>query len=173
MKKLTSIILICLLASSVTLTGCLSTKTKNTSDSSASSGSAEVTTVAATDAATTAAEAENKEVVLYDENGIKLTYTGYKEDIFPTLNYQLENNSDKSYMVRSEDVSINDCMISTSILETIAPGKKSAVKMTMFESDLEDNGIEKIEKVEFKLHCTNSDDYLDSFDSDVITINNP
>ena len=76
-------------------------------------------------------------------------------------------------MVSSEDVSINDCMISTAIIETVAPGKKSAVKMTMFKSDLKDNGIEKLEKVEFKLHCTNSDDFLDSFESDVITINNP
>ena len=47
------------------------------------------------------------------------------------------------------------------------------LKMTMFKSDLKDNGIEKLEKVEFKLHCTNSDDFLDSFESDVITINNP
>ena len=76
-------------------------------------------------------------------------------------------------MVHSEDVSINDSMISTSILETVAGGKKSNVEMVMLDSDLKKNGIEKIEKVEFKLSVTNSDDFKDSFESGVITITNP
>ena len=177
MKKLTSIILIGILAASVTLPGC--SFLRKSSSTPASSGSNVETTSAqdkneeTTVEKTTAAEDENREEVVLDSNGIKLIYTGFKDSSLPSLTFRLENSSDKSYMVSSEDVSINDCMISTAIIETVAPGKKSAVKMTMFKSDLKDNGIEKLEKVEFKLHCTNSDDFLDSFESDVITINNP
>lgn len=179
-KRLTLFMLTGLLAASTLFAGCSfikshsDTKVNSTAETkTAQSAEAATTTVETTAVASTAADNEGKNLVVYDNNGIKLTYTGYKKDIFPTLTYRLENSSDKSYMVTSEDVSVNDCMISTSIIETIAPGKKSAVKMTMFESDLKDNGIEKIEKVEFKLHCTNSNDWLDSFDSDIITITNP
>lgn len=115
----------------------------------------------------------DKNIVVYDNNGIKLTYKGFKNDIMPELTFFLENSSDKTYMVSSDDVSINDYMISTTILEEVAPGKKVNTSMVMFSSALEDNNITKIEKVEFKLHCTNSDDYTDSFDSDVITITDP
>ena len=110
---------------------------------------------------------------VFDENGIKLVYTGYTKEIFPTLTFRIENSTQNSYMVHSEDVSINDSMISTSILETVAGGKKSNVEMVMLDSDLKKNGIEKIEKVEFKLSITNSDDFKDSFESGVITITNP
>ena len=120
----------------------------------------------------TKAEVE-KNIVVYDNNGIKLTYKGYKEEVLPELTFLLENDSDKTYSIRAEDVSINDYMISTTILESIAPGKKVNTSMAMFKSDLEKNGITKIEKVEFKLHGTNSDDYTDKFESDVITITDP
>jgi hypothetical protein len=167
MKK-THILLIagCLLVSSA-LCGCSSTGESKTSGN-ASEASAKTSV-----SAETSATEEVKETVVYDEKGIKLTYTGFKEDIFPQLTFRLENSTDKSYMVSSEDVSINDSMITTSILETIAGGKKANVNMTMLKSDLEENGIEKIEKVEFKLKITNSDDFQDSFESGVITITNP
>ena len=189
MKKLMSIILIGTLAASTLLVGCsIKRKSSNTTQPSASNSAAteavtEATKEASTEAKSTenettnqdtsAAEDETGELVVFDDNGIKLTYTGYKEDIFPAFTFRIENSSDKSYMVSTKDVSLNDCMLTTSIIETVAPGKKSNVKMNMLKSDLEDNGITTREKLEFKLHCTNSEDFLDSFDSDVIVINNP
>ena len=179
MKKLTVLVLIALLATSAVMAGCSSTsKTSDTSASSAAGSTngetkSEETTKAAETKAEETTKAASKEVVVYDNNGIKLTYLGYEKDIFPELKFKLENTSDKSYSVSTEDVSINDSMISTGIFESIASGKKSMVDMTMLESDLEDNGIDKIEKVEFKLRCTNSNDFMDSFESDIITINNP
>jgi len=168
MKKLFSIILIAVLAVGVTACSSRAPKEEN-ANSQVSAQSA----VESSAAETSKEEEKTVEQVLYDENGIKLTYLGYEEDIFPALKFRIENSSDKSYMVTTDDVSVNDSMISTSIIETVAPGKKSIAKMNMFSSDLEENGIEKIEKVEFKLHCTNSDDFMDSFDSKVLTITNP
>lgn len=167
MRKTHILLISGLLIASTMVGGC--SLSKKTSESSTAEASGK--TSAAIE--TTAAEEESKEVVVFDENGIKLTYTGYEEDIFPKLTFRLENNTKKSYMVHSEDVSINDSMISTSILETVAGGKKANVDMTMLKSDLEKNNITKIEKVEFKLKITNSDDFMDSFESGTITITNP
>lgn len=179
MKKLSLIVLAAVL-SAAALTGCSAGKSSGASESSAAGSAAsaveskaEETTKAAETKAEETTKATSKEVVVYDNNGIKLTYLGYEKDIFPELKFKLENTSDKSYSVSTEDVSINDSMISTGIFESIASGKKSMVDMTMLESDLEDNGIDKIEKVEFKLRCTNSNDFMDSFESNVITITDP
>lgn len=166
MKK-THILLICgLLIASTMVGGCSSSKKSSESSTAETSAKTSV-------AIETTAPAEEKEMTVFDENGIKLIYTGYTKDIFPKLTFRIENNTQNSYMVHSEDVSINDSMVSTSILETVAGGKKSNVEMIMLDSDLEKNGIEKIEKVEFKLSVTNSDDFNDSFESGVITITNP
>lgn len=166
MKK-THILLICgLLVASTMVGGCSSSK--KTSESSTADVSSKTSVTVET-----TAPAEEKETTVFDENGIKLVYTGYTKEIFPTLTFRIENSTPNSYMVHSEDVSINDSMISTSILETVAGGKKSNVEMVMLDSDLKKNGIEKIEKVEFKLSVTNSDDFKDSFESGVITITNP
>lgn len=115
---------------------------------------------------------ENKNIVVFNNNGIKLTYKGFRNDTMPEFVFLLENDSDKTYMVSTENVSVNDYMISTTLLEKIAPGKKSNTTMTMFSSDLKDNNITKIEKLEFKLRCTNDDDYTDKIESDIV-IDNP
>lgn len=123
---------------------------------------------------TTEAAAESKELVVFNENGIKLIYTGYDDSLFiPAFTFVLENNSNKSFHVSSEDESINDSMISTGIWESVAPGKKTVCEMSVYKSDLEKNGIENIEKLEFKLHYFNKDDIMESYDSGVITITNP
>lgn len=166
MKKLTLCLLIGALAATAVLSGCSTSKSSSESSTAEASSKTSVTVE-------TTAPAEEKETTVFDENGIKLVYTGYTNEIFPTLTFRIENSTQNSYMVNSEDVSINDSMISTSILETVAGGKKSNVEMVMLDSDLKKNGIEKIEKVEFKLSVTNSDDFKDSFESGVITITNP
>lgn len=165
--KMKSALIICgLLAASMAISGCSSSQKAKESAASESSVKTSVSIE-------TTAEPEKKETVVFDQNGIKLVYTGYEKDIFSKLTFRIENSTQKSYMVHSEDVSINDSMITTSILETVAGGKKSNVDMTLLDSELKKNGIEKIEKVEFKLSVTNSDDFKDSFESGVITITNP
>lgn len=180
MKKLSLIVLAAVL-SAAALTGCSAGKSSGASESSAAGSAASAveskaeTTAAPTEEPTEAeTTSAKKEEVVYNENGLKVTYLGYDEsNLFPQFNYLLENNSNKSYSIMSEDESINDRMITMGLFETIAPGKKSTVSMTVMQSDLEKNGIDKIQKVEFKLHYSNADDFMETYDSDVIVINNP
>lgn len=171
MKKPQVLLVAGLLILSTSFAGCSASKSlSNASKDEASSSSTSVS-VAKKAEETTAAE--EKAIVVFEENGLKLTYTGFEDGIIPKFTFMLENNSDKSYSVMSEDESINDCMITMSLIESIAPGKKSAVNMSFFDSELEKNKIDKIEKLEFKLHYSNSDKITESYDSGVITITNP
>lgn len=162
MKKISLAIIAAVLVASA-LAGC-SIDIDNSS--AASSSSSEVknsiteSSIAESSIAETTKEV-SKEQVLYEKDGIKLTFLEYEEGYLPSLKFRIENSSDISYFITTDDVSINDSMISTGIFETVAPGKKTVANMTMFESDLKDNGIEKIEKVEFKLKYHEEGNYID------------
>ena len=124
--------------------------------------------------APTAKSEEDENLVVYDEKGLKVIYTGCDKGTLSTkFNFLLLNSSNSSYAVMSKDESINDSMVSIFFYEKIAPGKKSVASMTVYGSDLKENNIDDIEKLEFKIHCYDSDDFMESFDSGVITINNP
>ena len=166
MKTAKTLLILGLVAATVAFSGC-STKSK-TADAEKSEKPAP--SVVSTVEQTTQQELN---LLVFDGNGIKLTYTGYEGGAIPKFNFLIENNSDKTYNVMSEDESINDCMITMGLIEKVAPGKKSAVSMSFFKSELEKNKIENIEKLEFKMHFSNADDFMETFDSDVITINNP
>lgn len=129
--------------------------------SAASSSSSEVKNSITESSIAETTKEVSKEQVLYEKDGIKLTFLEYEEGYLPSLKFRIENSSDISYFITTDDVSINDSMISTGIFETVAPGKKTVANMTMFESDLKDNGIEKIEKVEFKLKYHEEGNYID------------
>lgn len=56
-------------------------------------------------------------------------------------------------------------LFSTSVYD----GKMSIDDVTIFSSDLEENGIESIEEVELKFHIYDADSYSTIADSDAIT----
>ena len=157
MKKISLAIIAAVLVASA-LAGC-SIDIDNSS--AASSSSSEVKNSIAESSIAETTKEVSKEQVLYEKDGIKLTFLEYEEGYLPSLKFRIENSSDISYFITTDDVSINDSMISTGIFETVAPGKKTVANMTMFESDLKDNGIEKIEKVEFKLKYHEEGNYID------------
>lgn len=112
--------------------------------------------------------------VLVDKNGIKITFMGFAEKTDGLLGYdikvKIENTSSKNYTVQVRDLSINDVMITTSVFSAnVASGKTSNDAIWVYS--LEDAGVTlPIKKAEFYLHIFNADDWHDSFDSDVVTV---
>ncbi|MBQ7009700.1 MAG: hypothetical protein IJN05_10915 [Ruminococcus sp.] len=122
-------------------------------------------------------EAEIKqkaEQIIYDANNIKVTYKGFSQKgLFQNASFDflIENNSDKAIQVTSRNVSLNDYTISNFLYEEVGAGKKCNSGVTIYESELELNEIEKIGKVEFNLRFSDPDDWLDDgVLSDKITI---
>jgi hypothetical protein len=66
-------------------------------------------------------------------------------------------------------MSINGFMMDPWFSTTVYDGKKSIDEVTIFSSDLEENGIESIEEVELQFHIYDDDTYSTIADSAPIT----
>ena len=107
---------------------------------------------------------------LVNQDGIRIVGKYVDEESFwgaGVLLY-LENNSGRNVTVSCEDMSVNGYMITSVFAETVDDGKMAISYITIFESDLEENGITSIEDIELKFHVYDSDDYSTIFDTDAI-----
>lgn len=68
-----------------------------------------------------------------------------------------------------DDMSVNGFMLSPFFSTTVYDGKKAINDITVFSSDLEENGIETIEEVELKFNIYDADSYSTISDSEPIT----
>jgi hypothetical protein len=108
---------------------------------------------------------------LYNEGGIRIVGKTVDENSFwgTAILLYCENNSGKNVGISVDDMSINGFMMSPFFSTTVYDGKKSIDEITIFSSDLEENGIESIEEVELKFHIYDADSYSTIADSDPIT----
>ena len=108
---------------------------------------------------------------LYNEGGIRIVGKTVDEDSFwgTAILLYCENNSGKNVGISVDDMSINGFMMSPFFSTTVYDGKKSIDEITIFSSDLEENGIESIEEVELKFHIYDADSYSTIADSEPIT----
>jgi len=63
----------------------------------------------------------------------------------------VENKTDKKIMASWNDVSVNGYMVTAICSESVTAGNRSYCEVTFLSSDFEENEIENVEKVEFKL----------------------
>lgn len=116
-------------------------------------------------------EAPAEQVVLLDQNNLKITYTGIGEDFLgPQVSLLIENNSDQNYTVQTQGVSVNGFMMEPFFSEDVAPGKKSNCSISFLADDFSENGITEIENIELTFHVCDSETFQTIFDSSVINI---
>lgn len=108
---------------------------------------------------------------LYNANGIRIVGKTVDENSFwgTAILLYAENNSGMNVGISVDDMSINGFMMNPFYSTTVYNGKKSIDAITIFSSDLEENGIETIEEVELKFHIYHADTYETIADSDPIT----
>ena len=107
--------------------------------------------------------------VIFDENGLKVTYKEIKSDSFSTeIKLAFENNSDRSYDVTIDDFSIDGYSINALFYVQVASGKSANDKIDVLDSYLEDNGLsaDSIKQVTMKIVITDFDSF-DTYESDV------
>lgn len=131
----------------------------------------ETTTEEATEEETTAPEM----TVLYEENGLKISYKGLTVDNFGDLdiNLLIENDCGQNITVQCRDFYINDFETDSTFSCDLGNGKKSNDTISVNQSELEKNSftIDNIEKIEFSFHVINEESWETIVDSPVITIN--
>ena len=98
---------------------------------------------------------------LYNNNGIKIVATVVENnDLFGSaVVLYAENNSGKNVSISCDDMSVNGFMVSPLFSSLVYAGKKAVDEITIFESDLEENGIESIEEIELSFRIYDSDSY--------------
>lgn len=114
-------------------------------------------------------ETSNKETtiepkVLAEQDGIKITVTGYKEDAIDTSNViwtssnatlggnalelSIKNSSDKNISVVCDSLIVNDYMVTAQYNSDVLAGNESTEPIYIFYSDLERAGIYEVQKIE-------------------------
>jgi hypothetical protein len=133
----------------------------------------ETESATATEAETTTEPPKVENVVVYEQNGIKITYTGVEERSLGYLfKFLIENDSDIDINVMDEDLSVNSFMMSSGGMYTsVASHKKANDAIYVYKSSLEENSISNIEDIEFFIRIYDSNNLASHFDSDVIRIN--
>lgn len=121
----------------------------------------------------TEAPVENTAIVLYDANGIKITYKGITSGWMGTdVNLLIENNTDTDYCIQVRNMSVNGFMVDPTFSPDVAAGKKANDAISFYSSQLEENNIDKIEQLEFYFHIFSWDDMMDSaIETDTIVLN--
>ena len=116
--------------------------------------------------------AVNESTVLYDEEGIKITYQNYTVNDYGDfdINLLIENNSSKNVCVQTRDESINGYMMSAIISENVSVGKKSYTDMTFSAYELKENYISTIYDTEFSFHIFKQEDWETIDDSQSIKL---
>lgn len=140
------------------------------------SGSTNTVNLTSAGVATNTGISQNVNQVIYNENGLKITYTGITSpstsDILKRhkINLKLENTSTKDYGVSVDDFSVNGVMLSELFYCNIAAGKTAIDAIEIYDSTLTEKGMTAINDAEFSFNILNTNDYLESYKSETITV---
>lgn len=151
------------------------TTTAETTTTTEETTTTTTTTTKATTTTTTTTAEEPKDQVLFDNNGIKITFTGmdYTSSIFgPEIKVLIENSTSTNYTVQVRDFSANGFMVDTTMSADVNAGKKANDSIGINSWSLEENSISEddMQTFEFSFHIFNSDDWSDGFDTETIII---
>ncbi len=111
-------------------------------------------------------EPDDTGIELYNDNGIRIVGKYVDENSFWGAGILLfiENNSDVNVTVSCDSIAVNGFMVDGIMSCTVYSNRRAIDDITLFSSDLEDNGITSIDDVSVSFRIYNSDSY-DSIDT--------
>ncbi len=109
---------------------------------------------------------------IFNQDGIKISTTGYDPDGFwgPAIKLLIENDSEKNITVQARNGSVNGYMIDYQMSCDVIPGKKANDTLEISRSQLESSGIDTLADLEFSFHIFDSESWDTIIDSDIIHI---
>ncbi len=163
MKKIIYMMLsICMLTS---LVACSSEKEETSSSKTSESSETIVTEETKENTKLTVTSRE-----LYNDGGITITLKdnelSLKDIELPLL---IENESDKTIVVQTRNVSINDVMAEGLLSAEVAPGKKSNETLDLYLLDSR-TSFDSVSKIEFNFYIFDSDSWDEIVETETITI---
>ena len=110
---------------------------------------------------------ENNNSIIYEDEIVKITYTGIEESYSTDVKLTIENLSDQGITVQARDVSINGIMVNPIFSCDVVAGKKANDSMSFYS--LEDDGIDKIETMELSFHIFDEDSWDTIVDTEPVS----
>lgn len=100
-----------------------------------------------------------KGTTLYEKDGIKITGQYVDNSSFwgQSVLLYIENNTNQNIIVQCDDVSVDGYMVSALLSSNVYSGKKSLDEIELLQSDLESNGITKINTIETSFSIMDED----------------
>ena len=112
--------------------------------------------------------------IVYQDDYVIVTYNGLKENEYGdgyTINFIIENLTDKKINVGYDDESINGFMCYTGFYADIVAGKKTKEVIDMYEGSDDYCPMEELESLEFCVVVSDADTYDEISTSDPVVIN--
>jgi predicted small lipoprotein YifL len=119
-------------------------------------------------------EAQDSDNIIVDNDDVTVIVTGYDEDTDwgYTANIFVVNKTDKELMFSVEESSVNGYMIDPYYAISVAANKCAFSSISWPSEDLESNGIDEVNEIEFELVVYDSNDWTaDYLVDEVITLN--
>ncbi len=117
------------------------------------------------------ADEEESGYELWNQDGVRIIGKYVDENSFwgtGVLLY-IENTSGRNIGINCDDMSINGFMVDPVFSATVYNEKKSFDDITIFSSDLEENGIDKVNDIELSFHIYDADSWSTICDTGAIT----
>lgn len=111
---------------------------------------------------------------VYNDNGVEIVVKGLSESgswLGPAVVVYIYNSGSRDVTVQARDVSINGFMVESVFSSDVVAGKHAMDTITFLSSDLESNGIEKIESIELSFHVFDMSSWDTIVDTAPVTIN--
>ena len=112
--------------------------------------------------------------VIFNEKDIKVTYQGFEiEDDFVTFKIHIDNKSKHDCYVGVMDSKVNGQLFDILALDFVEKGKSLDSGLYLIRYDLQEKGIENIDKINFKFVFENPDDWdhpIISKDIEILTL---
>ena len=116
-------------------------------------------------------EAPEEATVIYDKDGIKISYIGLSQGSEKAkINLLIENDSDKGRMIQARDFSINGFMVEEIFSADVAAQKKCYDSIDVYNRELEENKITEIKDIEFHFIIAESDNWSQRTESETVKI---
>lgn len=98
------------------------------------------------------------EQVVADNSGLSFIIESFQDDAdVYTLRCYVRNGTDEALMLSLEDVTVNGVAIDPMWSELVSAGKQAYSQVTFLRSQLEDNGIGQVERIDFRLNAVSDD----------------
>ena len=110
-------------------------------------------------------------VELYNGQGIRVTAQMISQEFYGrTAQLLVKNETGKDIIVEAENISVNGYTVDAWLYDTVVADTVRFCQLDLFQSGLEENGIDQIESVSFRLNFLDAESFDTIAQSEVLTV---